>query len=115
MGNTIESSVAIPAEHERNIFGDFDQHLKSIENTLHVEMIERDGVLKMIGEESAVKKAKRLLGQLLLLSERGRPLGNPAKVFLPSTTVWPVVRRLKFFISSGICISSPSLYPIAQF
>ena len=37
-------------------------------------MIERDGVLKIIGEESAVKKAKRLLGQLLLLSERGNTI-----------------------------------------
>ena len=44
MGNTTESSVAIPAEHEKNIFGDFDKHLKIIENTLHIEMIERDGV-----------------------------------------------------------------------
>lgn len=74
MGNTTESSVAIPAEHERNIFGDFDQNLKSIENTLHVEMIERDGVLKIIGEASAVAKAKRLLGQLLHLSERGNTI-----------------------------------------
>ena len=74
MENRIESSVAIPAEHERNIFGDFDQHLKTIENTLHVEMIERDGVLKIIGEASGVGKAKRLLGQLLLLSERGNTI-----------------------------------------
>lgn len=74
MGNRIESSVMIPAEHERNIFGDFDQHLKSIENTLNVEMIERSGELKIIGEPSAVGKAKRLLAQLLLLSERGNTI-----------------------------------------
>ncbi len=74
MGNTVESSVAIPAEHERNIFGDFDQHLKAIENTLHVEMIERDGSLKIIGDAAGVAKARRLLGQLLLLSERGNTI-----------------------------------------
>ena len=47
MGSRTETSVAIPAEHEKNIFGDFDKHLKIIENTLNIETIERDGELKI--------------------------------------------------------------------
>lgn len=74
MGSRTETSVAIPAEHEKNIFGDFDKHLKIIENTLHIEMIERDGELKIIGEAADVKKASRLLEQLLILSERGNTI-----------------------------------------
>ena len=74
MGSRTETSVAIPAEHEKNIFGDFDKHLKIIENTLNIETIERDGELKIIGEASDVKKAARLLEQLRILSERGNTI-----------------------------------------
>ena len=74
MRNRTETSVAIPAEHEKNIFGDFDKHLKIIENTLNIETIERDGELKIIGESSDVKKAARLLEQLRILSERGNTI-----------------------------------------
>ena len=45
----IEAITEIPAEHEKNVFGQFDQHIKKIERTLNVTMILRDGTLKIIG------------------------------------------------------------------
>ena len=49
MANSIiEQLIEIPAEHERNIFGQFDEHIKKIERTLQVTLISRDGVLKMM-------------------------------------------------------------------
>ena len=44
----IEQLIEIPAEHERNIFGQFDEHIKKIERTLQVTLISRDGVLKRV-------------------------------------------------------------------
>ena len=46
-----ETLIDIPAEHERNVCGQFDGFLKKIERTLHVTMISRDGALKVIGPE----------------------------------------------------------------
>lgn len=58
MTNTIiEQQMTIPAEHERNIFGQFDEHIKKIERSLRVTLISRDGVLKIVGPASTVKKA----------------------------------------------------------
>ena len=49
MTNTIiEQQIEIPAEHERNIFGQFDEHIKKIERSLRVTLISRDGVLKKL-------------------------------------------------------------------
>lgn len=48
MANSIiEQQMEIPAAHERNIYGQFDEHIKKIERTLRVTLISRDGVLKM--------------------------------------------------------------------
>ena len=72
MSNSIiELQMELPVEHERNVFGQFDEHLKVIERTLNVTIISRDGHLKILGSEGHAGKAKRLLEQLLSLSQRG--------------------------------------------
>ncbi|MDD3338229.1 MAG: PhoH family protein [Lachnospiraceae bacterium] len=71
MSNIIENSIEIPSEHERNIFGQFDEHIKKIERNLNVTLVTRDGSLKILGAENNTKKAKALFEQLLELSRRG--------------------------------------------
>lgn len=63
--------MEIPAEHEGNIFGQLDVYAKKIERTFHVTLIERNGEVKIMGEEKRTKKAERILEQLLELSKRG--------------------------------------------
>lgn len=71
MGNIIETIAEVPAEHERNVFGQFDEHIKKIEKTLNVTLIARDGALKIIGSEASVNKARSVFIQLVELSRRG--------------------------------------------
>lgn len=75
MANSIiEQLIEIPAEHERNIFGQFDEHIKKIERTLHVTLISRDGVLKIVGPAPNVAKAAGIIKELLGLSLRGNTI-----------------------------------------
>ena len=67
----IETITSVPVEHERNVFGQFDEHIKKIEKTLNVTLIARDGALKIIGSEAAVNKARSVFTQLVELSRRG--------------------------------------------
>ena len=67
----LEEHIEIPAEHESNIFGQFDAYAKKIERTLHVTLIARDGDVKILGEAIRVNQAKRVLEQLTALSKRG--------------------------------------------
>ena len=66
-----EVILDIPAEHERNLFGVLDCHVKKIERTLQVNVILRDGSVKILGSEAAIEEASRVFGELLKLSERG--------------------------------------------
>ena len=70
----IEQLIEIPAEHERNIFGQFDEHIKKIERTLQVTLISRDGVLKIVGPAPNVQKAESIIRELLGLSVRGNTI-----------------------------------------
>lgn len=74
--NTYEQTITIPAEHAQNVFGQFDFHMKQIERTLHVSLVMRDDVLKIIGEESAVNQAKEIFNQLISLSQNGNTISR---------------------------------------
>ena len=67
----LEEILEIPAEHESNVFGQFDAFAKKIERTLHVTLIARDENVKILGEAVRVNQAKRVLEQLIALSRRG--------------------------------------------
>ena len=70
----IEQLIEIPAEHERNIFGQFDEHIKKIERTLQVTLISRDGILMIVGPAPNVQKAEKIIRELLGLSVRGNTI-----------------------------------------
>lgn len=72
----LEEIIEIPAEHEKNIFGQFDAYAKEIERTLHVTLIPRDGNVKILGDAVRVDQAKRVLTQLTELSKRGNNISK---------------------------------------
>ena len=74
MSNIIESRMDFPAEHEKNVFGQFDEYVKKIERALNVTIISRDGKLKILGNEVSANQAQRVISQLLMLSKRGNTI-----------------------------------------
>ena len=74
MSNICEEKMELPAEHERNVFGQFDEHAKLIEKTLGVTLISRDGQLKILGPQIACNQAVKILKEFLELSKRGNTI-----------------------------------------
>ena len=70
----LETMIDIPAEHEKNVFGQFDIFAKKIERALHVTLIARNGKVKVLGEEKNVERAQQVLTQLTELSRRGNTI-----------------------------------------
>ena len=75
MGST-EQTIDIPAELEKNVCGFMDVNLHKIERTLQVTMIERDGSVKVMGEESKVQKAISVFTNLVALARRGETISE---------------------------------------
>jgi len=72
----VEMMMELPAEHSKNIFGQFDAYAKLIERNLGVTLIVRDDKLKILGSQESAEKAKRVIAQLCLLSERGNTISE---------------------------------------
>ena len=66
-----ETTIDVPADHARNVFGQYDIFIKKIERTLNVTVIVRDNMMKVIGDADRVSKAKSVFLNLLELSRRG--------------------------------------------
>lgn len=70
----VEMSIMVPAEHEQNVFGQFDQHVKKIERTLQVTVLSRNGTVKILGSPAGAEEARRVLSSLCELSMRGNAI-----------------------------------------
>ena len=67
-------SMDVPVEHMQNLFGEYDSHIKRIENDLNVIIVDRDGAVRISGEKEAADRAARIVNELLALSRRGNVL-----------------------------------------
>jgi phosphate starvation-inducible PhoH-like protein len=69
--NEFQEALEIPIKDLENIFGQFDSNIKLIEQKLRVTFISRGDSLKILGEEPQVKKACKIVDELLGLSQKG--------------------------------------------
>lgn len=70
----IETTMEFPIAHAGNVFGKLDSHVKILEKHLGVTLVFRDGILKIVGNGSHVKRAEKILSNLLELSVRGNQI-----------------------------------------
>lgn len=72
--SVIEEIMEIPAVHESNVFGQFDEFVKKIEKSLKVTIVARGSDIKIIGGEDNATRAKSVFSNLLELSKRGNTI-----------------------------------------
>ena len=70
----IEETMTFPAEYEKNVFGEYDSHVKKLERTFNTSIISRNGEIHIIGPENNVSSVRKCLTQLIALSERGNEI-----------------------------------------
>lgn len=70
----METIIDFPSEYGTNVFGEYDRHLKKIEKALQVTIIARDSEVKLIGAETAIKRASNVFYQLIALAQRGNDI-----------------------------------------
>lgn len=69
-----EVSIEIPQKDLINIFGEFDSHVKILEDNLGVDFVLRGDDLKLSGDEDKLKRAERVFNELYELSKRGHEI-----------------------------------------
>lgn len=102
MGIT-EMVIDMPAEHERNIFGQFDTFAKKVERALSVTLITRDESLKILGESSSVERAAEVLEQLLELSKNGNTIQEQSVDYTLSLVMEDSPKRVSEIDRDVVC------------
>jgi len=69
-----EQIIDVPAECIRNVFGEFDCHIKMIERAMNVTIISRGGSLKILGSEEQCGQTARIFSQLMNLAVSGETI-----------------------------------------
>lgn len=69
-----EETIEIPFDHQQNVFGQFDCHIKKIERALHVTVINRNESVRITGTPRAAEAAVKVLNTLCELSRRGNAI-----------------------------------------
>ena len=69
-----EQRLEIPLSAQRNVFGQFDSYLKKLEREFQVVITDRNGEVRITGDERSVKKATSVLRNLSELAMRGNEI-----------------------------------------
>lgn len=71
---TLEKRIALNnADHIRELFGNFDENIKMIEKTFKVDIVSREGEVRIIGTEPSISIVEKLILKLLqVLKKEGK-------------------------------------------
>ncbi len=70
----MEKILQIDHRHILNVFGQFDSHIRKIEDACKVQIVNRGDDIKISGGEQQTEKAKKILGSLYALAQKGEEI-----------------------------------------
>lgn len=75
MENKLQKKIEIKdQEFIRELFGNFDKNINLIQNKLKIDIVQRDGNILIMGEESNILLGDKLINQLMKLTKRNENL-----------------------------------------
>jgi len=75
LGNKLQKKIEInKQDFIRELFGNFDQNIKLIQEHLNVDVVQRDGHILIIGDEKNILLGEKLIEQLMKLVNRNEQL-----------------------------------------
>jgi phosphate starvation-inducible PhoH-like protein len=65
-----------PGQEIQSLFGRNDEYMRMVEDTLHVRLVARDGLLTISGAEEQVDIAEKVIAELTAMLKGGRAIGS---------------------------------------
>lgn len=88
------------------LFGQLDSNIRHIENQYSVQVINRDGNVKLIGNEADISEAARAVQALLKITGNGQPLSDQTVRYVTSMVAEGAEKQLEELGGDGVCITS---------
>ncbi|ADD02194.1 MULTISPECIES: PhoH family protein [Thermoanaerobacter] len=89
-----------------NLFGNFDENIKLIEEGLDVKIVLRGGTIKITGEEKNVESANKLFNKLMGMIEKGDVITTQNVLYTMNMIEAGEEEKLKSLMSDIVCITA---------
>lgn len=93
-------------EQAANLFGNFDENIKLIEEGLDVKIVLRGGIIKITGEEKNVESANKLFNKLMGMIEKGDVITTQNVLYTMNMIEAGEEEKLKSLMSDIVCITA---------
>lgn len=102
-----EKIVQIENESQLSaLFGQFDSNIRHIEKQYNVQIINRDGNVKIIGNENDASEASRAVLALIQMNSNGQVLSDQTIRYVTSMVAEGAEQQLADLGKDGVCITS---------
>lgn len=99
----------VPIENNSQLsalFGQLDSNIRHIEKNYDVRIINRDGNIKIIGEEEAVSDAAKSVQALIKMNTNGQALSDQTIRYVTSVVAEGAEQQLEELGKDGVCVTS---------
>lgn len=102
-----EKIVAIDGGEEISLlFGQLDSNIRHIQQKYSVSVVNRDGGIKIIGEEPSVTESAKAVEALIAMSRNGQPISDQTVRYVTSMVADGTECELVELGGDGVCITS---------
>ncbi len=107
MDNIVEKTVEFEKiEHAINLFGNFDENARIIEEGLEVKLISRDDEIRLSGNKENIEKASVVIERLMSIAAQGEPISRQNVSYLVDLAAEGQLDKVREFPGDYICLSA---------
>jgi phosphate starvation-inducible PhoH-like protein len=107
LAEQIEKSIDFYSiEYAMNIFGNYDENIKIIEEAFKVKVLTRDTSIAISGEADDVKKAETIVSKLLDIAKQGESITRQNVLYLVSLTNEKQIEKADEILSDCVCLTA---------
>jgi len=93
-------------ENAINLFGNFDENIRIIEDALNVKVISRDTEIRIVGDADAVDKAELIIKRLIEVSSKGDTITKQSVSYLVQLVKDGRLEYMSDFMNEYICLTA---------
>lgn len=93
-------------ENAINLFGNYDENIRAIEDSLNVKVISRDADIRIVGDSKAVEKAELVIKRLIDISERGETITRQSVNYLVQLVNDGEFEYINDYMNEYICLTA---------
>ena len=93
-------------EQAINLFGQFDENIRIIEDAFNVKIVSRDDEIRIVGNESDVTKAKIVIQKLISIASKGDIITRQNVNYLVQLAKENEMDEIKDYLSDCICVTA---------